>query len=105
MWSNRRLVELFKIEHPIVLAPMAGFCTVDLAAAVSNAGGIGSIGCAVLTPELIAKTVAELRRLTTKPINLNFFATIRQRRTPLVSVDGTRSFRRIIANWASTPQR
>src|SRR5882724_2404849 len=73
MWSNRRLVELFKIEHPIVLAPMAGLGTVDLAAAVSNAGGIGSIGCAVLTPELIAKTVAELRRLTTKPINLNFF--------------------------------
>jgi nitronate monooxygenase len=67
------LVELFKIEHPIVLAPMAGLGTVDLAAAVSNAGGIGSIGCAVLTPELIAKTVAELRRLTTKPINLNFF--------------------------------
>ncbi len=73
MWSNRRLVELFKIEHPIVLAPMAGLGTVDLAAAVSNAGGMGSIGCAVLTPELIAKTVAELRRLTKKPINLNFF--------------------------------
>jgi nitronate monooxygenase len=73
MWSNRRLVELFEIEHPIVLAPMLGFGTVDLAAAVSNAGGIGSIACAVLTPELIAKTVAELRRLTTKPINLNFF--------------------------------
>ena len=73
MWSNRRLVELFKIEHPIVLAPMAGLGTVDLAAAVSNAGGIGSIGCAALTPELIAKTVAELRRLTTKPIYLNFF--------------------------------
>jgi len=108
MWSDRRLVELFKIEHPIVLAPMAGFGTVDLAAAVSNAGGIGSIGCAVLTPELIAKTVAELRRLTTKPINLNFFissATIRQRRKPLASVHGIRSFRRIIANWASTPQR
>lgn len=73
MSSNRRLVELFEIEHPIVLAPMLGFGTVDLAAAVSNAGGIGSICCAVLTPELIAKTVAELRRLTTKPINLNFF--------------------------------
>ena len=73
MWSNRRLVELFKIEHPIVLAPMVGVGTADLAAAVSNAGGIGSIGCGALTPELIAKTVAELRRLTTKPINLNFF--------------------------------
>jgi nitronate monooxygenase len=73
MWSERRLVELFEIEHPIVLAPMAGLGTVDLAAAVSNAGGLGSIGCAIMAPELIAKTVAELRRLTTKPINLNFF--------------------------------
>jgi nitronate monooxygenase len=73
MWSDRRLVELFQIEHPIMLAPMAGLGTVDLAAAVSNAGGLGSIGCAVMAPESVAKTVAELRRLTTKPINLNFF--------------------------------
>jgi hypothetical protein len=29
MWSERRLVELFEIEHPIVLAPMAGLGTVD----------------------------------------------------------------------------
>src|SRR6516165_3742361 len=73
MWSNRRIVELFEIEHPIVLAPMAGLGTVDLAAAVSNAGGLGSIGCAIMAPELIAKRVAELRRSTSKPINLNFF--------------------------------
>ena len=73
MWPDRRLVELFEIDHPIVLAPMAGLGTVDLAAAVSNAGGLGSIGCAVMAPESVAKTVAELRRLTTKPINLNFF--------------------------------
>jgi nitronate monooxygenase len=73
MLTNRRLVELFEIDHPIVLAPMAGLGTVDLAAAVSNAGGFGSIGCAIMAPEFVAKTVAELRRLTTKPINLNFF--------------------------------
>src|SRR5215475_11943188 len=73
MWSDRRVAELFEIEHPIVLAPMAGLGTVDLAAAVSNAGGLGSIGCAVMAPELIAQTVAELRRSTAKPINLNFF--------------------------------
>jgi nitronate monooxygenase len=73
MLANRRLVELFEIDHPIVLAPMAGLGTVDLAAAVSNAGGLGSIACAIMAPELVAKTVAELRRLTTKPINLNFF--------------------------------
>ena len=104
MWSNRRLVELFKIEHPIVLAPMAGLGTADLAAAVSNAGGIGSIGCAALTPELIAKTVAELRRLTTKPINLNFFCHD-PAKADAAREHGMRSFRRIIANWASTPQR
>src|SRR6516225_2071682 len=73
MWPDRRVVELFGIEHPIVLAPMAGLGTVDLAAAVSNAGGLGSIGCAIMAPELIAKSVVELRRSTPKPINLNFF--------------------------------
>jgi nitronate monooxygenase len=73
MWPDPRLVELFEIDHPIVQAPMAGLGTVDLAAAVSNAGGLGSIGCAIMAPELVAKSVAELRRLTTKPINLNFF--------------------------------
>src|SRR5215813_9472705 len=73
MWPDRRIVELFEIEHPIVLAPMAGLGTVDLAAAVSNAGGLGSIGCAIMAPDLIVKSVAEFRRSTPKPINLNFF--------------------------------
>jgi nitronate monooxygenase len=73
MWPDRRIVDLFHIEHPVVLAPMAGLGTVELAAAVSNAGGLGSIGCAILEPQLASKTVAELRRLTTKPINFNFF--------------------------------
>ena len=73
MWPDRRIVELFEIEHPIVQAPMAGLGTVDVAAAVSDAGGLGSIGCAIMAPELIAKSVAEFRRSTPKPINLNFF--------------------------------
>ena len=73
MWSDRRIVELFEIEHPIVQAPMAGLGTVELAAAVSNAGGLGSIGCAIMAPDLIVKSVAEFRRSTPKPVNLNFF--------------------------------
>lgn len=73
MWPDRRFVELFQTEHPLILAPMAGFGTVELAAAVSNAGGLGSIGCATMSPELVAKSIAELRRLTQKPINVNFF--------------------------------
>jgi nitronate monooxygenase len=73
MWPDRRLVELFDIEHPIVLAPMAGFGTVELAAAVADAGGLGSIGCGTTNPQPAAETIARLRRLTSKSINVNFF--------------------------------
>ncbi len=51
MWRDRRLVELFEIEHPIVLAPMAGFGTVELAGAVADAGGLGSIACATISTD------------------------------------------------------
>jgi nitronate monooxygenase len=73
MWPNRSLIELFEIEHPLVLAPMAGLGTVGLAASVCEAGGLGSIGCATMQPQLVAKTIQELRGLTSKPINVNFF--------------------------------
>ena len=49
---------------------MAGIGTIELAAAVSATGGLGSIGCAVMEPEFAAKTI---RALTGKPINVNFF--------------------------------
>ena len=44
MWPNTLLSELLGIEHPIIQAPMAGSTTVELVAAASNAGGIGSMG-------------------------------------------------------------
>ena len=68
MWPDRRLVELFEIEHPIVLAPMVGFGTVELAAAVADAGGLGSIGCATMNPQFAVETIARLRCLTSKSI-------------------------------------
>ena len=73
IWTDRRVIDLLQIEHPIVLSPMAGIGTIELAAAVSAAGGLGSIGCAVLEPEFAAKTIRALPRLTDKPINVNFF--------------------------------
>src|SRR5258707_12878356 len=73
MWPDRRLIDLFGIEHPILLSPMAGIGTVELAASVCAAGGLGSIGCATMPPQLVAKTIQELRALTDKPINVNFF--------------------------------
>jgi nitronate monooxygenase len=73
MWPDRRLTELFEIEHPLVLAPMAGLRTVGLAASVCEAGGLGSIGCATTQPQLVAKIIQELLGLTSEPINVNFF--------------------------------
>ena len=61
MWPDRRLVDLLGIEHPLVLAPMAGLGTVELAASVCAGGGLGSLGCVGLPPELVMKAVDKLR--------------------------------------------
>ena len=72
MWPERRLTDLFEIEHPLVLAPMAGRGTVGLAASVCEAGGLGTIGCATMQPQLVAKIIQELRGTDEQPINVNF---------------------------------
>jgi len=58
---------------PIVLAPMAGVVTPALAAAVANAGGIGSLGFAYSTPARIETELRAARELTAGPLNANFF--------------------------------
>lgn len=73
MWPNRRLCDLLQIEHPIILAPMAGPGTPELAAAVSNAGGLGSFGCGETSPEKLCDVAKQLRAGTSRPFNLNFF--------------------------------
>jgi len=73
MWPDRRLIDLLGIEHPLVLAPMAGLGTVELASAVCAGGGLGSLGCVGLPPERVMQAVDKLRTLTDKPINTNFF--------------------------------
>ena len=74
MWPRKQLTELLGIEHPIIQAPMAGSTTVELVAAVSNAGAIGSMGYAETPSEIIAEDAHKIRSLTDKPFNLNFFA-------------------------------
>ncbi len=73
MWPNRRLIELFKIEHPILLAPMAGAMDFELAAAVAEGGGLGALPCAMLTPDRLRDEVGKYRARTSKPVNVNFF--------------------------------
>lgn len=73
MWPDRRLLDLFGIEHPIIQAPMAGAQGAALAIAVSEAGGLGSLPCALLNAAAIRGEVQQIRQRTARPFNLNFF--------------------------------
>ncbi len=63
------------IEHALILAPMAGgTSTPALVAAVSNAGGLGSMGAGYMRPAQIAESIAQIRALTARPFAVNLFA-------------------------------
>ncbi|BAN48332.1 nitronate monooxygenase family protein [Metapseudomonas resinovorans] len=67
------LTQLLGIRHPIIQAPMVGVSTPALAAAVSNAGALGSIGIGASTPEQARAMLAQTRALTSGPFNVNLF--------------------------------
>jgi nitronate monooxygenase len=73
MWPNRRLTDLFRIELPILLAPMAGAVDFELAAAVAQAGGLGSLPCAMLDPAKAREQMMRFRVHSQAKVNLNFF--------------------------------
>ncbi|GAB3978520.1 nitronate monooxygenase [Spirosoma terrae] len=72
-WPDNRIQTLFGIELPIILAPMAGPVLSDMVIAVSEAGGLGSLPCALLTADQIRNELTTIRQRTARPINLNFF--------------------------------
>ena len=74
MWPTRRLCDLFQIEHPIIQAPMTGSDTRALAVAVSNAGGLGSLGAGEKSPDSLRDLTGQMRAGTNRAFNLNFFA-------------------------------
>lgn len=73
MWPDRRIQELFGIQHPIIQAPMAGPSHYEMVVEVSQAGGLGSLPCATLTPEQVRTELGLIRQQTDRPINVNFF--------------------------------
>jgi nitronate monooxygenase len=73
MWRDRRILDLFGIEHPILLAPMAGPVLSEMTIAVANAGGLGSLPSAMLSPEQTRAELEKVRAATKAPVNLNFF--------------------------------
>ena len=73
MWKDRRILDLLGIELPIIQAPMAGANLSDMVIAVSEAGGLGSLPCALLSHDKAREELSRIRQKTAKPINLNFF--------------------------------
>ena len=73
MWRDRRLMDLFNIEHPIVLAPMAGAMDADLVIEVCESGGLGSLPSATIDEAKLRSEIAKIRSRTRKPVNVNFF--------------------------------
>jgi nitronate monooxygenase len=67
------LLGLLSIDYPIIQAPMAGVSTPQMAAAVSNAGGLGSIGVGASTVEKAREMIVATKALTKKPFNVNVF--------------------------------
>jgi nitronate monooxygenase len=67
------LQQLLGLELPIVQAPMAGVQGSKLAIAVSNAGGLGSLPCAMLSPEAMRSELVAIEARSKRPYNVNFF--------------------------------
>lgn len=73
MWPDRRLIDLFKTEFPIVLAPMAGVMDAELVIAAAQGGALGSLPSAMISPEKAREQVGLIRQRVKAPVNMNFF--------------------------------
>jgi nitronate monooxygenase len=86
---------LVGIELPIIQAPMAGVQGSALAVAVSNAGGLGSLPAAMLSPNALRQELATIRAQTDKPFNVNFFC----HTPPVPSAERDRVWRTTLAPY------
>jgi nitronate monooxygenase len=89
------ICDLFGIELPIIQAPMAGCQDSALAVAVSNAGGLGSLPCALLGVEAIRAELAAIRDRTSRPFNVNVFC----HRQPEPDAERERVWRHLLAPY------
>src|SRR5580692_6437155 len=70
------LMQRLGLDHPIIVAPMGGATTVDLAVAVSEAGALGFLASAYLTPDQIREESRQLKARTSRPFGNNLFASV-----------------------------
>ena len=85
-----RLTDLLDIEHPVMLAGMGGVSYHQLVAAVSEAGGIGTLGASTMGEEELVQEIAGVRALTTKPFGVDLLTAVPQSLTTGVQalIDG-----------------
>lgn len=73
-----RVIDTLQIKYPIIQAGMAGAITTpELVAAVSNSGGLGTLGAGYMSPEQIREAIYTIRELTDKPFGVNLLLTKR----------------------------
>lgn len=76
MMFTSRVIDILQIKYPIIQAGMAGAITTpELVAAVSNSGGLGTLGAGYMSPEQIRKAIYKIRELTNKPFGVNLLLT------------------------------
>ncbi|WP_292019830.1 MULTISPECIES: NAD(P)H-dependent flavin oxidoreductase [unclassified Brevundimonas] len=76
------LIDRLDLTVPVIQAPMAGVSTPQMAAAVSDAGALGSIGVGATDADGAGRMIAETRALTDRPFNVNLFVHAAPRRDP-----------------------
>lgn len=97
------LLSLLDIDYPLIQAPMAGVSTPALAAAVSNAGALGSLGLGASTVAQAEAMIVATRQLTDRPFNVNLFCHAPPRRDAQREADWATTLRPHFARYGSTP--
>src|SRR5262245_28372758 len=76
---HTRLTEMLGIEHPVMLAGMGGVSYHRIVAAVSDAGGFGTLGAATMSSTELDDEMSNVRKLTTKPFGVDLLAALPER--------------------------
>jgi nitronate monooxygenase len=94
-WQDRRILDMFGIEIPIIQAPMAGATTVEMVLAVARSGGLGSLPSAQLNIDQLRDALGRIRASTDAPFNVNFFS----HSAPAADPVGQRRWRELLAPY------
>ncbi|WP_410216604.1 NAD(P)H-dependent flavin oxidoreductase [Paracoccus sp. (in: a-proteobacteria)] len=103
MAAMTELLDLLQVRLPILQAPMAGVATPAMAAAVSEAGALGSLGLCAASPESARQAINDVQQRTAAPFNVNFFCHAKPMRDPAVEAAWIARTAPLFARFEATP--